>query len=286
MAPSGVSEVNACLFVVATPIGNLGDMTSRALETLRQVDLIAAEDTRHSARLMRHFHIDTPLVSYHDHSKASDVLTLLGHLRAGRSLALISDAGTPLVSDPGYRLVAACHTENIPVVPVPGASALTAALSASGLPTDRFHFEGFLPSKSGQRSARLASLQYLESTLVFFESPRRLPESLMALLEVFGDRDAALCRELTKAHETIRRDRLSGLGDFVKGDAQQLRGEAVLVVRGYELSSTMPTPEALVLLERLAQELPPRRAAAVAADITGGSARTLYDWLLEKKQDS
>jgi 16S rRNA (cytidine1402-2'-O)-methyltransferase len=274
------------LFVIATPIGNLGDITSRALETLRVVDLIAAEDTRHSALLMRHFNIDTPLVSYHDHSKEADVMALLNHLRSGRSLALISDAGTPLLSDPGYRLVAACHTENIPVVPIPGASALTAALSASGLPTDRFHFEGFLPVKSGQRISRLRSIQYLESTLVFFESPRRLPEFLLALADVFGDRDAALCRELTKAHETIRRDSLCGLQDFVTGDVQQLKGEAVVVVRGFEPTSEALTPAAMSLLERLAQELPPRRAAAVAADITDGSARALYQWLLEKKRDS
>jgi 16S rRNA (cytidine1402-2'-O)-methyltransferase len=278
--------VTACLFVIATPIGNLGDITQRALETLREVDLIAAEDTRHSAALMRHFNVATPLVSYHDHSKESEVLQLLDHLRSGRSVALISDAGTPLVSDPGYRLVAACHTESIPVVPIPGASALTAALSASGLPTNCFHFEGFLPVKSGQRKSRLQGIRHLESTLVLFEAPRRLPESLMALLDVLGDRDAALCRELTKSHETIRRDRLSGLHEFVAADSQQLRGEAVLVVRGFEAEGEAITPAAMLLVERLARELPPRRAAAVAADITDGSARALYQWLLEKKRDS
>ncbi|MGA0151867.1 MAG: 16S rRNA (cytidine(1402)-2'-O)-methyltransferase [Luminiphilus sp.] len=283
MARCGVIEVNARLFIIATPIGNLGDMTARALSTLRDVDLIAAEDTRHSALLMRHFSIATPLVSYHDHSKEADLIQLLEHMRSGRSLALISDAGTPLVSDPGYRLVAACHAENIPVVPIPGASALTAALSASGLPTDRFHFEGFLPAKAGQRIARIKAIQYLESTLVLFESPRRLPESLLALLEVLGNREATLCREITKAHETIRRDSLHGLHGFVKVDAQQLKGEAVLVVRGFEPQRDALNPEAMRLVERLAQELPPRRAAAVAADVTDGSAKALYQWLLEKK---
>ena len=278
--------MTACLYVIATPIGNLGDITSRALDTLRAVDFIAAEDTRHSAGLMRHFNVVTPMVSYHDHSKDSQVLTLLDHLRSGRSVALISDAGTPLVSDPGYRLVAACHNEDIPVVPIPGASALTAALSASGLPTDRFHFEGFLPVKSAQRISRLKTIQYLESTLVFFESPRRLPESFAALVEVFGDRPAALCRELTKAHETIRRANLQGLQDFVAQDPQQLKGEAVLIVRGFETSDNGLTPAAMSLVERLAEELPPRRAAAVTADITDISARALYQWLLEKKQDS
>ena len=278
--------MTACLYVIATPIGNLGDITSRALDTLRAVDFIAAEDTRHSAVLMRHFNVVTPMVSYHDHSKDSQVLTLLDHLRSGRSVALISDAGTPLVSDPGYRLVAACHNEDIPVVPIPGASALTAALSASGLPTDRFHFEGFLPVESAQRISRLKAIQYLESTLVFFESPRRLPESFAALVEVFGDRPAALCRELTKAHETIRRARLQGVQDFVAQDPQQLKGEAVLIVRGFETSDNGLTPAAMSLVERLADELPPRRAAAVTADITDISARALYQWLLEKKQDS
>ena len=278
--------MTACLYVIATPIGNLGDITSRALDTLRAVDFIAAEDTRHSAVLMRHFNVVTPMVSYHDHSKDSQVLTLLDHLRSGRSVALISDAGTPLVSDPGYRLVAACHNEDIPVVPIPGASALTAALSASGLPTDRFHFEGFLPVKSAQRISRLKAIQYLESTLVFFESPRRLPESFAALVEVFGDRPAALCRELTKAHETIRRASLQGLQNFVAQDPQQLKGEAVLIVRGFETSDNGLTPAAMSLVERLADELPPRRAAAVTADITDISARALYQWLLEKKQDS
>ena len=286
MARCGVKAVTACLYVIATPIGNLGDITSRALDTLRAVDFIAAEDTRHSAVLMRHFNVVTPMVSYHDHSKDSQVLTLLDHLRSGRSVALISDAGTPLVSDPGYRLVAACHNEDIPVVPIPGASALTAALSASGLPTDRFHFEGFLPVKSAQRISRLKAIQYLESTLVFFESPRRLPESFAALVEVFGDRPAALCRELTKAHETIRRANLQGLQDFVAQDPQQLKGEAVLIVRGFETSDNGLTPAAMSLVERLADELPPRRAAAVTADITDISARALYQWLLEKKQDS
>jgi 16S rRNA (cytidine1402-2'-O)-methyltransferase len=154
------------------------------------------------------------------------------------------------------------------------------------LPTNCFHFEGFLPVKSGQRKSRLQGIRHLESTLVLFEAPRRLPESLMALLDVLGDRDAALCRELTKAHETIRRDRLSGLHEFVAADSQQLRGEAVLVVRGFEAEGEAITPAAMLLVERLARELPPRRAAAVAADITDGSARALYQWLLEKKRDS
>lgn len=273
----------ACLYIVATPIGHLGDITLRAIETLRDADLIAAEDTRHSERLLRHFDIDTPLVSYHDHSGASDLDRLLRHLRSGASLALISDAGTPLLSDPGYRLVEACHSEGISVTPVPGASAMLAAVSVSGLPTDRFHFEGFLPVKAGQRAARLRAIKFLESTLVIFESPRRLPNSLASLLSELGDREATLCRELTKAHETVRRDRLSALLDWVGADPNQLRGEAVLLVRGYQREAGDISPDATVWLEKLALELPPRRAAAIVAELTGERARDLYQLLLSRQ---
>lgn len=273
----------ACLYIVATPIGHLGDITLRAIETLRDVDLIAAEDTRHSERLLRHFDIDTPLVSYHDHSGESDLDRLLQHLRSGASLALISDAGTPLLSDPGYRLVEACHSGGISVTPVPGASAMLAAVSVSGLPTDRFHFEGFLPVKAGQRAARLRAIKYLESTLVIFEAPRRLPNSLASMLSELGDREATLCRELTKAHETVRRDRLSVLLDWVDSDPNQLRGEAVLLVRGFQREAGDISPDAIVWLEKLALELPPRRAAAIVAELTGERVRDLYQLLLRRQ---
>lgn len=276
-------RVPACLYIVATPIGHLGDITLRAIETLRDVDLIAAEDTRHSERLLRHFDIDTPLVSYHDHSGESDLDRLLQHLRSGASLALISDAGTPLLSDPGYRLVEACHSGGISVTPVPGASAMLAAVSVSGLPTDRFHFEGFLPVKAGQRAARLRAIKYLESTLVIFEAPRRLPNSLASMLSELGDREATLCRELTKAHETVRRDRLSVLLDWVDSDPNQLRGEAVLLVRGFQREAGDISPDAIVWLEKLALELPPRRAAAIVAELTGERARDLYQLLLSRQ---
>jgi 16S rRNA (cytidine1402-2'-O)-methyltransferase len=247
------------------------------------VDLIAAEDTRHSARLLHHFDIDTPLVSYHDHSGKRDLERLLRHLRSGASLALISDAGTPLVSDPGYRLVEACHGEAMPVIPVPGVSAVTAALSVSGLPTDRFHFEGFLPAKAGQRSSRIRAMKYLESTLVMFESPRRLVSTLGSLVDELGDREATLCRELTKAHETIRRNSLTALLDWVRADANQLRGEAVLLVRGFQREAGDISSDAAIMLEKLASELPPRRAAAIVADLTGARARDLYQLLLQNE---
>ena len=274
----------ASLFIVATPIGHLDDITRRAIDVLKSVDLIAAEDTRHSAKLLQHYDIRTPLVSYHDHSDASDVEALMARLRSGSSIALISDAGTPMVSDPGYRLVAACQQERLPVVPIPGPSAMTAALSVAGLPTDRFYFEGFLPAKSGQRNHRLKALRTIETTLIFFESPRRLSVSLAAMCAALGDREAAICRELTKSHETIRRDRLSALSAFVESDPNQQRGEVVVLVEGFDQESADIPAEAWNWLERLAEELPPRRAAAVVSDFTGVPARDLYQWLLTKRE--
>lgn len=274
----------ASLFIVATPIGHLDDITRRAIDVLKSVDLIAAEDTRHSAKLLQHYDIRTPLVSYHDHSDASDVEALMARLRSGSSIALISDAGTPMVSDPGYRLVAACQQERLPVVPIPGPSAMTAALSVAGLPTDRFYFEGFLPAKSGQRNHRLKALRTIETTLIFFESPRRLSASLAAMCAELGDREAAICRELTKSHETIRRDRLSALSAFVESDPNQQRGEVVVLVEGFDQGSADIPAEAWNWLERLAEELPPRRAAAVVSDFTGVPARDLYQWLLTKRE--
>lgn len=276
----------ACLYVVATPIGHLGDITLRAIEILREVDVIAAEDTRHSVKLMQHLDIRTPLVSYHDHSHAANVENLLRRLRSGESIALISDAGTPLVSDPGYKLVEACYREHILVVPIPGASATITALSAAGLPTDHFYFEGFLPAKAGQRTNRLKAIRAIEATLIFFESPRRLISSLEAMVAALGDREAALCRELTKTHETLRRDRLSGLREFVRADVNQQRGEVVILVEGFARVDADIAPETWVWLERLAEELPPRRAAAVVAEVVGLPARDLYQWLLDQRGDT
>ena len=276
----------ASLFIVATPIGHLDDITRRAIEVLKSVDLIAAEDTRHSAKLLQHYDIRTPLVSYHDHSDASDIEALMARLRSGASIALISDAGTPMVSDPGYRLVAACQQERLSVVPVPGPSAMTAALCAAGLPTDRFYFEGFLPAKPGQRNHRLKELRTIETTLIFFESPRRLSSLLAAMCAELGDREAAICRELTKSHETIRRDRLSALSAFVESDPNQQRGEVVVLVEGFDQGSADIPAEAWTWLERLAEELPPRRAAAVVSDFTGVPARDLYQWLLTKRDNT
>lgn len=272
------------LYVVATPIGNLGDISQRALAVLAAADLVAAEDTRHSARLLQHFSIDVPLQAYHDHSDVRAHARIMSCLAADGVVVLVSDAGTPLISDPGYRLVRDAQECGHRVVPVPGACAAIAALSASGLPTDRFLFEGFLPAKAGARAARLQALAAESATLVFYEAPHRVAETLEAMVAVFGaDREALLARELTKTFETLRRAPLAGLAAFVAADSNQQRGEIVLAVSGQRGRDQELTPDITRLLLRLAAELPARRASAVVADLTGLRKKVLYDFLLEQK---
>ncbi len=274
------------LYVVATPIGNLGDMTSRAVEVLQQVDRIAAEDTRHSAGLMRHFAITTPMLSLHEHNERQKVAALLQRLTSGENIALISDAGTPLISDPGYVLVGEAQRAGIRVVPVPGASALIAALSVSGLPTDRFSFEGFLPAKGGARRKLLESLRQERRTLTFYESPHRILDSLTDMVAVFGEaRQAVVARELTKTFETVRHDSLGSLLEWVAGDSNQQKGEFVLLVHGNEDSAEGIDPEACRIAGLLADELPLKQAAALAAQISGEKKNALYKFLLERQQD-
>lgn len=272
------------LYVVATPIGNLGDISRRALDVLQEASLIAAEDTRHSLRLLRHFAIETPVVAYHDHSEAGTVERICECLAGGGSVALVSDAGTPLISDPGYRLVRAVQDRGYRVVPVPGPCAAIAALSVSGLPTDRFLFEGFLPAREAARARRLGELAAERASLVFYEAPHRLAECLRAMVQILGpEREAMLAREITKTFETLRRGALSELLEFVLADANQQRGEIVLVVSGRRGAAGELDEETAALLRRLAQELPARRAAAVVADLTGLRKKTLYDFLLAEK---
>lgn len=281
---AGTSD--AVLYVVATPIGNLGDMVPRAVEMLQSAALIAAEDTRHSRRLLEHFGIRTRCVAYHDHSTPADLDALLAVLRRGESLALISDAGTPLVSDPGYRLVDAAWREGFAVVPVPGPCAAIAALSAAGLPTDRFVFEGFLPARSAARRARLAELAHEPRTLVFYEAPHRLLDTLDDLLaELGGERLVVLARELTKLHETIHRAPLAGLRDWVAADANQQRGECVLLVHGFEAPAGFDG-EAERVLRTLLDELPLKQAAALAARLTGRKKNELYELALGWQRSS
>lgn len=272
------------LYIVPTPIGNLGDMTARALEVLAAVDVIAAEDTRHSRRLLDHFGIGVPLLSYHEHNEIEAAAQLLERLQSGQSVALISDAGTPLVSDPGYRLVRAAQDAGVAVIPLPGPCAAITALSAGGLPANHFHFEGFLSGKSGQRRRRLGELRGYPGTLVFYEAPHRIADMLRDAAASLGSaREAVLARELTKAFETIRRLPLGELADWVATDRNQQRGEQVVLIGPDTAIADRVDSATLRLLEGLAAELPPRRAAALVAEYSGYKARVLYDWLLARR---
>ncbi|WP_416141000.1 16S rRNA (cytidine(1402)-2'-O)-methyltransferase [Marinimicrobium sp. C6131] len=287
MASGGRSSTATAgvLYVVATPIGNLADMVPRAVEILQSVALIAAEDTRHSARLLSHFSISTPCVAYHDHTEIERTAKILDRVEAGESVALISDAGTPLVSDPGYRLVRTARERGLTVVPVPGACALVAALSASGLPSDRFSFEGFPPAKASARRQWLEALSGESRTLIFYEAPHRVLASLDTMAEVFGgDREAVIARELTKTFETIRLAPLAELVEFVRADSNQQRGEIVLMVAGAStrLESALDA-EAERVMGILLEELPVKQAAALGAKITGVKKNALYQWALEHK---
>lgn len=274
------------LYVVATPIGNFGDMSQRAVEVLRQADLIAAEDTRHSQRLLQFFAINTPAIAYHDHSDERAVRRIDGCLAGGGTVALVSDAGTPLISDPGYRLVRYVQDRGFPVRPVPGACAAIAALSVSGLPTDRFLFEGFLPAREKARFNRLSALATEAVTLIFYEAPHRIESALQSMIQVFGEtREAVLAREITKLYETIKRGTLSELAQFVGGDRNQQKGEIVLMVAGKPKTEQNMDADVLALLQRLAQELPAKRAAAVVADWAGLRKKQLYEHLLAMKKE-
>ncbi len=273
------------LYIVATPIGNLGDISQRAISTLSSVDLILAEDTRHSKILLSKLNIHKEIRALHEHNELEQVEKYCRSIiDEGKSLALISDAGTPLISDPGYLLVRKAQVLGIKVVPIPGASALITALSASGLATDRFIFEGFLSAKSTARRKRLETLSNETRTLVFYEAPHRILETLQDMSNIFGEtREAVLARELTKTFETIRRASLIDLFHFVNADTDQSRGEIVLLVAGATQTEVVEeiSEEVIQILKILAAELPPKQAASLAAKITGISKRALYDWLVK-----
>jgi len=273
------------LYIVATPIGNLGDISQRALQILGQVNYIAAEDTRHSARLLAHFNITTPQIAYHDHSDAARLEQLLAYVAAGQSVALISDAGTPLISDPGFRLVKAAREQGLSVVPIPGASAIITALSVAGLPSDRWIFEGFLPAKRSGRQQRLQGLRLEERTLVFYESTHRIRDCLCDMVECFGEqRQAVLARELTKTFETVMSGQLNELIDILDGDANQKKGEFVVLVAGAPAqASTVIDAQVAQTMGVLLQELPIKQAASIGAKLTGLKKRELYQWALEQK---
>ncbi len=272
------------LYVVATPIGNLGDMSQRAIEVLQGVDLIAAEDTRHSGALLRHFGITTPCTALHEHNERKVAPQLLARLAGGEALALISDAGTPLLSDPGFHLLQAAIEAGIRIIPIPGPSALVTALSAAGLPTDRFCFEGFLPGKAAARRKRLEALREAGPTLVFYEAPHRIEACLADLQAIFGaERPAVLARELTKTFETFLRGSLADIAARVAADPDQRKGEMVLIVGGKPAADHEETLGAGVrhTLQVLLEELPLRQAARLAAEITGQKKNRLYRLALE-----
>lgn len=283
-----MSITAGALYVVATPIGNLDDMSPRAVAVLRGVTVIAAEDTRHSAGLLRHFDIATPLVALHEHNERQQSEKLIDRMRAGGAIALISDAGTPLLSDPGYHLVRAAHQAALRVVPVPGPSAAIAALSVSGLPTDRFSFEGFLSAKAAARRARLVELQADPRTLIFYEAPHRIAAALDDMVTVFGaEREAVLARELTKLYETVRAAPLGELAEWVRGDADQQRGELVVLVRGAEArASEALSDDTQRIVRVLLAELPLKQAVALTAEITGEKRNALYEWAVDLKNSA
>lgn len=265
------------LWIVATPIGNLGDVSARCVEVLRSVAVIAAEDTRHTAQLLAHFGMRTDLVSCHDHNEAEQIPSLLARLQAGQDVALVSDAGTPLLSDPGFRLVHAARAAGFAVRPVPGPCAAIAALSVAGIACDRFAFEGFLPQRAAARIAALEALRAEARTLVFYESKHRIDAMLADAARVFGaDRRASLARELTKLHETVLDGTLAELAERVARDPEQRLGECVVVIAGATPDTDATQREGQRVMQLLLAELAPSRAARLAADITGASRRALY----------
>jgi 16S rRNA (cytidine1402-2'-O)-methyltransferase len=277
--------MSGTLFVVATPIGNLEDLSPRARQTLAEVDLVAAEDTRHTGRLLSHLGVKTRQIALHEHNEARAAQALIKQLKDGKSVALVSDAGTPLVSDPGFRLVQAAHADGITVSPVPGPCAVTAALSVSGLPTDRFAYEGFPPAKPVARRKWLQARAADERTLLFFEAVHRIAATLADMVDLFGaDREAFLGRELTKLHEQCRRASLGELLDAVRAGTIVSKGEFVIAVHGAGdvAASSIDTDR---LLRELAEVLPPKKAATIAARVSGQKRNALYQRLLDIRGD-
>lgn len=274
--------MSAQLYVVATPIGHLDDITYRAIEVLKSVKLIAAEDTRTSAKLLKHFGINTPLTACHDHNESEKVNHLVDRLLAGENMALISDAGTPLISDPGFKFVRAAQAKGVQVIPVPGACAAIAALSAVGLPSDRFSFEGFLPSKQSQRLLHLNRLKDETQTMIIYEAPHRILECVKDMADVFGaDRPVGFAREITKTFETIKKMTLGELVEFISNDSNQQKGEIVLVIGGASEEKDMEQEKLDQLLTRLLQDLSVKAASQLAADLTGIKKKIAYQRALE-----
>lgn len=280
-----MSSSTGCLYIVATPIGNLGDITLRALEVLKSVDLIVAEDTRHSKRLLNHYAIQTPMLSLHQHNEQQRIATLIPRLQKGEQLALISDAGTPLISDPGFRLVSALHEQALKVVPIPGACAAIAALAVSGLNTDHFVFEGFLPTKTALREQRLRVLAQETRTIVLYESTHRIVKLLDLMQTIFEPtRMMSIARELTKTFETIHRTNIKEMQNWLIKDKNQQKGEFVVLIEGADFCEDDDILANRHLLTVLLAELPLKQAVALSAKITGGHRKQLYALALSLKE--
>lgn len=280
------TEINpnyGILYIVATPIGNLGDITQRALDTLSSVDLIAAEDTRHSGLLLSHYGIKKPFFALHDHNEQQKAVVLVEKLAKGENIALISDAGTPLISDPGFHLVRHCRQAGVKVVPIPGACAAITALCASGIASDRFCFEGFLPAKTKARCDKLTELETEARTLIFYESTHRILDTLEDMKQVFGEeRYIVMAREITKTWETIYGDQIGNLIEWLVQDNNRIKGEIVLIVEGKaEADNEEFSSQSIKLLELLCQELPLKKASAIVAETFGYKKNALYQYGLE-----
>ena len=275
----------SCLYIVATPIGNLADISQHAIDTLNKVDLIACEDTRHSKKLLMHFQIKTPLISLHEHNETERINQLIKELENGKNIALISDAGTPLINDPGFILVREVRKKGFKVMPIPGPCALIAALSASGLPTERFVFEGFLPVKTQARKNYLEKLQNESRTLIFYEAPHRLLATINDLIIIFGtEREVVIAKELTKKFETINHQSLAEMKLWLVENPDKIKGEFVLLVKGYEaVAEEELDAEVITALKALLAELPLKQAVKLAETITKKPKNSLYNAALRLK---
>ena len=276
-----MTDLTGILYIVATPIGNLQDITQRALDTFTQVDLIAAEDTRHSGLLLSHYGIKKPFFALHDHNEQEKAHILVEKLKQGSNIALISDAGTPLISDPGFHLVRQCREAGIRVVPLPGACAAITALCASGIASDRFCFEGFLPAKSKARKDKLENIAKEDRTLIFYESTHRILDTLEDMQSVLGEeRYIVLAREITKTWEMITGNTIKNLREWLLEDPNRTKGEMVLIVEGKPKSDNNDeiSPQAVKALELIAEELPLKKAAAIVAELYGYKKNALYQF--------
>jgi 16S rRNA (cytidine1402-2'-O)-methyltransferase len=277
-----VSNQSGVLFVVATPIGNLEDMTERGRRVLAEVDVIAAEDTRHSRKLLTHFGLDTPMCAYHQHNEHKVAAGIIEQIEQGKNVAMISDAGTPLINDPGYQLLKLAHQHKIKVVPIPGPSALIAALSVAGLATDSFIFEGFLPDKQVARRKHMQALIGEPRTLVFYEAPHRILAFMRDSVAIFGEqRQACVARELSKIYETVKNDSLGQLLEWLEKNENQRKGEFVIILQGSNDLMGPGDAEAIRILKILLQASSVKQASALAAEITGLKKNTLYKLALE-----